>query len=436
MKREKDTLPCELWELLLNSLKNGVKPALGCTEPVAVGLAVSKAYELIKGNIKRVEVKVSPNIFKNGMGVGIPGTREVGLVFAAALGITCGDPNLELEVFRYVNDEAINKARELVDKDLISVEIEDKKGNFYIEAKINTDRGESICQIKRNHTNIVYLEANGKVLLNKDLEEDKDDVTSNEYMKDISIKDIRKFIENIAYEDIKFLLEGVKLNMNMAEAGLKEKPGPALGAAMDMLIRENILQDDIINRAKALTAAACDARMAGLNMPVMSSAGSGNHGIIAIIPPVVVCRHIGCDDEKLARTLAFSHLLTAYIKVFTGGLSPVCGCAVAAGVGASASIAWALGASDEQIEIAIKNMIGTLTGMICDGAKGGCAFKLSTAASEAIIQAKLALANVCVNDLDGILSPRVEDAIRNLGKVCTEGMENMDNVILKVMANR
>lgn len=421
-------------ELFLESLRNGVKPALGCTEPVAVGLATSKAYEAIKGQIKSVEVKVSPNIFKNGMGVGIPGTKEIGLVFAAALGITCGDPDLGLEVFRNVDDETIEKAQELVSKRQVDVLLEDTKGNFYIEANVVTDSGTGTCIIKNNHTNIVFVKANEKILMDNDILEGTKG-HSNEYMKELNLQDIREFVENVDFKDIEFLLEGVKLNMNMAKVGMEQKPGPGLGAAMNLLMSDGVMQKDMINEARALTAAACDARMAGLNMAVMSSAGSGNHGITAIIPPTVVCEHLGCDDEKLARALAFSHLVTAYIKVFTGGLSPVCGCAVAAGIGASSSITWVLGGDNKQIGGAIKNMVGTLTGMVCDGAKGGCAFKLSTAASEAIIQAKLALANVHINDLDGIVNPLAEETIKNLGKFCSEGMKNADSEILEIMTS-
>lgn len=417
---------------LLQSLKNGVKPALGCTEPVAVGLAVSKAYEGVLGDIKKINVKVSQNIFKNGMGVGIPGTKEIGLVFAAALACICGDPNLGLEVFRHVNEKAILEAKRLVDLKIVDVNLGDGKDNFYIEAVVETSNGEGKCIIKDNHTNIVYVEANKVVLFSKE-EELKLNVNHNEYMKDINLKVIREFVETIPYSDIEFLLEGVKLNMDIAKVGLEEKSGPGLGAAMRQLMSEGVIQKDVINEARILTSAACDARMSGINMPVMSSAGSGNHGITAIIPPTVVCEYMGYDDEKLARTLAFSHLTTAYIKTYTGGLSPVCGCAVAAGIGASASIAWALGGKDEQIGGSIKNMVGTLTGMVCDGAKGGCAFKLSTAASEAIIQAKLALAGVIINDVDGIISPEVEQTIKNLGNFSSEGMKNADSEIINIM---
>lgn len=424
-----------LEEKLLKSLINGVKPALGCTEPVAVGLATSKAYEAIKGEVKKIKVDVSANIFKNGMGVGIPGTKEIGLVFAAALGVTCGDASLGLEVFRKVDENTIKEAQELIDKNLVEVNLETEKGNFYIEAEVITENGTGRCITKDSHTNIVHVEANEKVLFEKESAK-KESSFSNDYLKDITLGDIRNFIENVSFDDIKFLLEGVKLNMDMAEVGLKEKSGPGLGAAMNLLMDEGVMQKDIINKARVYTSAACDARMAGINMPVMSSAGSGNHGITAIIPPTVICEHLDCGDEKLARTLAFSHLTTAYIKIFTGGLSPVCGCAVAAGIGASASITWVLGGSDEQIAGAIKNMVGTLAGMVCDGAKGGCAFKLSTASSEAIIQAKLAMNNVIIGDLDGIVSPDAEDTIKNLGHFCSAGMEPADREILKIMTNK
>ena len=418
---------------LLETLINGVKPALGCTEPVAVGLASAKAFEAVKGSVEKLNVRVSPNIYKNGMGVGIPGTKEIGLVFAAALGVTCGDSSLGFQVFRPVNDMAVAQAEKLVNKNIVHVELEDSKGNFYIEAEVETNMGKGICIIKDTHTNIVYVEANRKVLFSKSEDHKKSNSNGNEYLKDIKLEDIRQFVETIPYSDIEFLLEGVKLNMDIAKVGLEQKSGSGLGAAMNILMSEGVMQKDIINEARVLTSAACDARMVGINMPVMSSAGSGNHGITAIIPPAVICEHMGYDDEKLARTLAFSHLTTAYIKVFTGALSPVCGCAVAAGIGASASITWALGGTNEQIGGAIKNMVGTLTGMVCDGAKGGCAFKLSTASSEAIIQAKLAMANVIINDIDGIISPEVEMTIRNLGSFSSEGMKNADNEIINIM---
>lgn len=420
---------------LLEVLKNSVKPALGCTEPVAIGLAVAKAYEKIKGKVENILVKVSPNIYKNGMGVGIPGTKEIGLVFAAALGITCGDSELGLEVYKNVNEESIIEAKKLIEEGLVKILLEDKKGNFYIEAEVTTDEGKGICIIKDKHTNIVLVKVNDNIIFQSIEDENKVDLKGQNGLKDLTLNDIREFVETVPFEDIKFMLDGVKLNMDIAKVGLEEKLGVGLGAAMDLLMSEGIIKKDIVSEVRILTSSACDARMSGLNMPVMSSAGSGNHGITAIIPPTLMCEHMGYDDEKLARTLAFSHLTTAFIKVFTGGLSPVCGCAVAAGIGASASITWALGGTNKQIGGSIKNMVGSIAGMICDGAKGGCSFKLSTASSEAIIQAKLAMANIFINDLDGIINENTEETIKNLGRFCTDGMKDADSEIIGIMMN-
>lgn len=222
-------------ERLLQSLINGVKPALGCTEPVAVGLATSKAFEDVKGEVKHINVKVSPNIYKNGMGVGIPGTKEIGLVFAAALGVTCGDPNLSLQVFRNVDERTKLDAQELVDLNLVDVKLEEEKGNFFIEAVVETSRGKGVCVIKETHTNIVYVESNGEVLLNKE-ELGKKMENTNEYLKDITLADIKEFVETVPFSEIEFLLDGVKLNMDIAKVGLEEKSGPGLGAAMNLLM--------------------------------------------------------------------------------------------------------------------------------------------------------------------------------------------------------
>lgn len=432
MQKEYDST---LFSDLLQVLKNEVTPALGCTEPVAVGLAVAEAYRVIGGNVKEVKIKTSPNIYKNGMGVGIPGTSEKGLVFASALAITCGDSTLGLEVFSKVDDQSAADAAELVKEGIISVDVELEEGNFYIRAEVITDKGTGLCVIRDKHTNIVLVKANDEVILEKEETAKLKSGSSYGKLNEYTLQDIRHFVENVDFEDIKFMLDGVKMNMEIAQVGLKEKSGSGLGAALQNLLKDNLLHDDEITNARILTSAACDARMSGINMPVMSSAGSGNHGITAIIPPTVVCESVGCDEDKLARTLAFSHLTTSYIKVYTGRLSAVCGCAIAAGIGASASIAWVLGGTNEQIGGAINNMVASLAGMVCDGAKGGCAFKLSTASSEAIIQAKLALAGVVVSEFDGIVGKEAEATIRNLGRFCNDGMSAADSNIIDIMVN-
>ncbi|WP_066498664.1 serine dehydratase subunit alpha family protein [Abyssisolibacter fermentans] len=423
-------------DFMVDVLKEQVKPALGCTEPVAVGIAVSNAYKQIGGDIEEIYVKTSPNIFKNGLRVGIPGTKETGLHFAIALSAICGDPDLKLEVFKNVNDQYVEEAKKIVNDKKTKIDIENEKANFYIEANVKTSKGNAVCIIKDNHTNITYVEANGDVLFQK--EEGKEEAAATttsvvDRLKEVSIKDMKEFVENVPFKDIEFLLDGVKMNMDIAEYGLNNNCGANLGQGINKLINNKIIENDIVNKVRAITSAACDARMSGVNMSVMSSAGSGNHGITAIIPVTVVCREHGYDDEKIARAVAFSHLITSYIKLYTGRLSPVCGCAVAAGIGAASAMTWVLGGNEVQIAGAIKNMVSNISGLACDGAKGGCAFKLSTAAAEATLHAHLAVNNTIVSNLDGIVGNKGEDTIQYLGKFASDGMKSMDNTIIDIM---
>ena len=423
------------YDSLIKTLVDGVKPALGCTEPVAVGLAVAKAYQGLGGEIKSIEVQVTPNIFKNGMGVGIPGTEEIGLIFASALGATCGDATLGFQVFEPVNEDSIKLAERLVSQDAVSVGLAKSDKDFYIQANIETDQGHGMAVIEDTHTNIVYVELNGEVIFEKSSDKSHD-IEEKVDLSELTLKDIRDFVENVPFEEIEFLLEGVKLNLEIAHMGLKENLGAGLGAEINRQMDSGEIDSSSVNQARMLASAACDARMAGVNMPVMSSGGSGNQGITAIIPPTVICENIGCDDDQLARTLAYSHIITAFIKTFTGNLSPVCGCAICAGIGASSAIVWTLGGDDEQIGGAIKNMVGTLAGMVCDGAKGGCTFKISTAASEAIIQAQLSMNGVHINSNDGIVHPSPEETIKNLGTFCRQGMNDADETIIDIMVNK
>ncbi|MEA1969735.1 MAG: L-serine ammonia-lyase, iron-sulfur-dependent, subunit alpha [Thermodesulfobacteriota bacterium] len=421
------------YDKIIAILNEKVKPALGCTEPVSVALAVAAAHGEINGELEKIHVKVSPNIYKNGMRVGIPGTKESGILFAVALALVCSDPDLGLELFANVNDDCIETARALLDQGIITIEIEDKKEPFYIKASVTTDHGSALSVIKDGHTNIVLVEKNGVVVQEKKTDTGEKDASMVDKLGSLTIKQLREFIETVACDDIRFLAKGAEMNMIMADFGLREKSGLGLGAGMKVLIDKGLLEDNLINRVRINTAGATDARMAGVKLPVMSSAGSGNHGLTAIIPVVLTCEHFGYGEEKLVRALAFSHLVTIYIKEFTGSLSPVCGCAIAAGVGASAAAAWLLGCDDDQIAGAINNMAGDLAGMICDGAKGGCAFKLSTASGEAILAAQLAKNDIIIADQDGIVGIGAESTIRNIGKLSVQGMDHVDKKIIELM---
>lgn len=419
---------------LIALLKRMVKPALGCTEPAAIALAVARANCEVRGEWKKVLVRMSGNIFKNARGVGIPGTTESGIDFAIALALVCGKWEKGLEVFSDVDEKSIQEAHALMERKIIAIEVCEGEGNFFIEANIEADNTAKAV-IREAHTNIVYVECDGKCIFKLEKTQNTEQ-QKNEHvplLQNMTIKDLRKEVEELPLEDIAFLIAGVPMNYRIAKVGLEQKNGLALGNAIKELMEEGSIEKNIVNTVRMYAAAAADARMAGLKMPVMSSAGSGNHGITAIIPPYIVCQEKHYDEEKLIRALAFSHLVTIAIKEFSGPLSPVCGCAIAAGIGAAVSIAWLLDCDDNQIAGVINSMSGTLAGMLCDGAKGGCAFKLATAAGEAVMCALLAKKNVFIHNNQGIVGVCPETTIQNIGYICTQGMCAVDSTVIGVM---
>lgn len=421
-------------EILIDMLKSEVKPAVGCTEPVAVALACAKAKELLADDtIKECSILVSPNIYKNGMCVGIPGTDRLGLKIAASMGLIGGKSELGLTVLEGLSDKDVKLSEELMDKNIIKISPINTNEKVYIEVNIKGDKNRSKAIIMTKHDNFVHLEQNNEITLKGEIYLDVEVVQIDNPISKLTIKELIREIEKLDLKDIEFLLEGIGMNQKVADFALENKIGIGVGYGIKKSIEDGILGDDLINRAMMLTAAASDARMAGVKMPVMSSNGSGNHGLTAIIPITAYNSLFPQSNEKLAKALAISHLVTAYIKNYTGRLSAVCGCGVAASTGASAGIAWLMDENYSQIEGAIENMIGNLSGMICDGAKAGCALKLASAASAAVQSALISKYNCVIPPLNGIVGNGVEESIKNLGKVSSQGMVITDEVIINVM---
>ncbi|WP_255547731.1 serine dehydratase subunit alpha family protein [Crassaminicella indica] len=421
--------------LIIETLKREVVPAMGCTEPVAVALACAKAKELIDFNyIKKAEVYVSPNIYKNGLSVGIPNTNEVGLHIAAALGFIGGKSEKELQVLDGIQEKDVVLANELLESGKLTLGIKDTKEKIYVEVNFVSDQGSSKSIIKGKHNRFTYLERNQEVLLEEKecIGKAKDDMN---LLYTLKINDIIKEIEKIPYEEIAFMMEGIEMNEKIAMEGLKQKRGMGVGFSLYENMKKGMLSDDLMNYAMMITAAASDARMSGMSMSVMSSNGSGNNGLTAILPIVAYKNKFHVEKERLARALAISHIMNSYIKYYIGRLSAICGCGVAAATGASVAIVWLMGANDKQIEGTIKNMIANVSGMICDGAKVGCALKLATSAATAVQSAILALNNNIVPAKNGIVADTAEETIKNLGTLSQEGMSITDHVILKVMKN-
>jgi len=425
-----------LKELILDTLKEEVVPALGCTEPIAIALACAKAKEVIEfKEVLNLVVLVSPNIYKNGLAVGLPNTNEVGLSLAAALGLFAGQSELELKVLHNIKEEDIDLAKKFVAKQKLSIEIVDTNEKVYIEANLFTDQGLAKVIIQEKHNKFVYIESNGRVLLKTDNATKNNSQNSNQLYQ-MKIRDIIKEVKKIPLADLVFMLEGLEMNERIAQEGLKKKTGIGVGYTLQENMKKGILSDDLMTQAMILTAAASDARMSGVNMPVMSSNGSGNNGITAILPILAYVKKFPVSEERLAQAIALSHLINSYIKHYIGRLSALCGCGVASGTGAAVAIAWLMGADYEQLDGVIKNMVANTSGMICDGAKVGCALKLATSASAAIQSALLAVNNRIVPANNGIVAESAEETIRNLGKLSVEGMSITDQVILNIMQKK
>lgn len=421
---------------LIQLLKREVVPALGCTEPIAVAYAVAKAKKILNTDPDRIEVLLSRNMIKNGMGVGIPGTGMTGLGIAAALGAVGGDPDAGLEVLCGVKSEHIDLAKKMLNDNKVFISLKNVPDKLYIEVICyNSDENSKII-IKDKHTNIVLIEQNG----NKLYEKKEDDATvaaeSDEDEILLSIDNIYDFAMKTKFIDLKFLLDGVNMNMKVSEEGMNRKYGLGVGKALKESVSQGIMSDDLAAYASIVTASAADARMSGCTYPVMSSAGSGNQGLTAILPVAAIARRLKKDDEVLVRALAISHLVTIHVKSYIGRLSALCGCGVAASIGACSAITYLLGGDKAKIKSAVKNMIGDVSGMICDGAKAGCALKLATAVNAAVQCASLAVSGVEISSNDGIIDKDVETTIRNLGNLCTFGMVDTDRIILDIMSNK
>jgi L-cysteine desulfidase len=425
-------------------LQMQVAPALGCTEPVAIALGGAAAAALLPGKeIDAIEIWLDPNIYKNGLAVIIPGTRGmIGLDTSSVLGVLGGDPTLGLEVLEPLTDEIVDQARHFLETREVKVNLLEESGlRIRTVLRSGADTAESL--ITQLHSNIVELKLNGEIVKDSPLLSDqasgKGGARQDElekWLKEQTLEDLVKLIDDLDQEDLDFIEEGVQCNLKLAEYGLKHGSGLGVGKALERLLRQKLLVKDMSTSAKVLTSAAADARMGGVKLPAMSSAGSGNHGLTAILPIWAIKDFIDHDYNTILRAIGLSHIVTAYVKAHTGRLSAVCGCSVAAGAGATAGITHLIGGDAGHMAGAIKNLSEDLAGIICDGAKASCALKLNTAAGSAVQAALLSIQGVNVQDTDGIVGNSPEQTIQNIGTLSTEGMIETDKTILKIMLDK
>lgn len=416
---------------IIQLIKREVVPAIGCTEPIAVALCAAKSAEMLGTVPQKVNVLLSANILKNAMGVGIPGTGMIGLPIAIALGVTIGKSDYNLEVLRDVTPEAVDVGKKIIDEKVISIDLKKNiSEKLYIEVTCMADGHSATAIIAGSHTNFVYLEKDGEVIL--DTRKSQSGDASSEDAPELSLAKVWDFATTTPVDEIRFILETRKVNKAAAEQSFTGQYGHSVGRTLHCERQRAVMGDSIFSRILSYTAAACDARMAGACIPVMSNSGSGNQGIAATLPVVIYAEESFASEEKTIRALTLSHLTAIYIKQHLGRLSALCGCVVAA-TGSSCGIAYLMGGSYQQIAATIKNMIANLTGMICDGAKPSCAMKLTSGVSTAVICAIMALEGHEVSQVEGIIDDDVDRSIRNFSIIGRDGMNETDRIVLEIM---
>lgn len=418
---------------IIDLVKREVVPAMGCTEPIAVALCVAKATEVLGNTPEKINVYLSANMLKNAMGVGIPGTGMVGLPIAVALGALVGKSEYQLEVLRNVTPEAVEHGKAYIAENRVSVDLKNGEcDKLYIEANVETCGDKAKVVISGGHTNFVHIEKNGEVILSA---QTGNSSTCGVAEVGLTLRDVYEFASTTPLNEIEFINDAARLNTEASRLALLGNYGHELGKTLSRPLGRGIMGDSMFSHILSATSSACDARMAGAMIPVMSNSGSGNQGIAATLPVVVFGKENHNTEEEVTRALMLSHLTAIYIKQSLGRLSALCGCVVAS-TGSSCGITYLMGGTYEQVAFAVKNMIANLVGMVCDGAKPSCALKVSSGVSTAVLSAMLAIQNKHVTSVEGLIEDDVDRSIRNMTRIGAEGMNETDRMVLDIMTHK
>jgi len=421
---------------MIDLLKQDVVPALGCTEPVCAALAAADAAKAVGGKVESIEAVMNPNIYKNGMSVAIPGCSLVGLDVVVALGACLKNPEKKLQLLEDITESVLMETNALLADGKVNVTIDDSKLGIYVKVTVKTDRGTGISVIEDAHTNIVKTMVNDTVVFEKDAMGKSAGNDVIERLTSMKISEIRRLVDTAAEEDLLFMLDGVEMNDRISVYGMEHPVGVGVTDTLKKEIGGTLLANDLMSGIILKVASAAEGRLGGCRLPSMSSSGAGTKGLVVILPISETAKAIGASKEKTVKALAFGHLVNRYINAYIGKLAAVCSCVMASSTAASAAMTWLLGGNDEQIGYAIRNMAGTVTGMICDGGKVGCALKVSMASSAALTNAILAANGTALRVTDGICAETPEQCIKNMARIGNPGMLQADKEILNIMLEK
>lgn len=422
-------------EAIIALIKREVVPAVGCTEPAAVSLAVAKATELLGCIPERILLNLSGNIIKNAMGVGIPGTGMIGLPIAVALGALIGKSEYQLEVLRDVNPEAVERGRAYIAENRIQVKhASEAPSNLWIDVEVEAEGRKARAIIGYAHTKFVFLQQGDDVLIDELHVQPGESQSHGTADPELTLAKVWEFAMEAPVEEIEFITEAKRLNKAAAEFALAGEYGHSLGTTLRHH-GNKWFGDTPLSHMVGVTSAACDARMGGAPIPVMSNSGSGNQGITATMPVVAFAEDTNATPEQTIRALILSNLTSIYIKQSLGRLSALCGCVVAS-TAASAALVYLMGGNFEQVCASVKNMVANLTGMLCDGAKPACALKVSSGVSTALMSAMMAMNNKCVTSAEGIVCDDVDRTVKNLTGIGREAMTVTDSYVLNLMTHK
>lgn len=421
-------------QTLINIVKQDVVPALGCTEPISLALASATAAKYLKQIPEKIIGKVSPNLMKNGLGVAVPGTGMVGLPIAAAIGAIGGNADAGLEVLKSITADQIAAAKTMLQQQLVSVSIKQTDHILYAESTLYAGDDWVRVVIQDQHTHIVLIEQNGAILYQAPPETANND-ESYAVFNQLKAKDIFDFSMQVALDKIDFINQAETLNAALSQEGLRKDYGLHIARTLQKHIGDGLLSDDLLSRIMINTTAASDARMGGATLPAMSNSGSGNQGITATMPVVVVANHLNVSAEQRTRALFLSHLMAIFIHSKLPKLSALCAVTTAA-MGSCAGISYLINNNFETAAMAISSMIGDISGMLCDGAANSCAMKVSTSVTSAYKSVLMAMNQTCVTGDEGIVEHTIDLSIDNLCAIACKSMQHTDFQIIEIMANK